>query len=182
MLSIATIRFSPFEGGPPMTDATSTLDRDLRRAIATRDTEKGISGFWGYAPWLVRLMLAVPALLFVRIGEKYVIDPLQVAAGSGMELGSPAAVTDTRVVGAMFLAIGALTVFSIFSTRRLLAGLVLVAIVIGFVTAARVLGLLVDGATPETIFKLGPEVVLMIASVVGILVELRRQRQVEHAS
>jgi hypothetical protein len=53
----------------------------------------------------------------------------------------------------------------------------LVAIVIGFVTAARVLGVLVDGAAPETIFKLGPEVVLLTAAAVGILIELRRKRQ-----
>ena len=115
-------------------------------------------------------------LLFIRIGEKYVIDPLQVAAGSGMQLGSPAAVTDTRVVGAMFLAIAALTLFSIFSALRLLAGLVLVATVIGFVTAGRIFGVVVDGVAPETIFKLGPEVVLLTAAAVGILIELRRKQ------
>jgi hypothetical protein len=165
-----------------MTDATSTLDRDLRHAITVRDArQQATRRLWHYAPWLVRLILAIPTLLFIRIGEKYVIDPFQVAAGSGMELHSPAAVTDTRAVGAMFLAIAALTLFAIFSTRRLLAGLVLVASVIGAVTAARVLGVVVDGAAPETSLKLVPEIVLFSAAAVGILVELRRQRQVEHA-
>jgi Domain of unknown function (DUF4345) len=169
-----------------MTDAaTTTADRHLRGAGAVRADEiprvdagtEGVSGVWHYAPWLVRFILAAPTLLFIRIGEKYVINPAQVAADSGMQLGSPAAVTDTRVVGAMFLAIAAATLFSSFSTRRLFAGLALVAIVIGFVTAARVLGVLVDGAAPETIFKLGPEVVLLTAAAVGILIELRRKRQ-----
>ncbi|MGN6750755.1 MAG: DUF4345 family protein [Xanthobacteraceae bacterium] len=165
-----------------MTHAATTAEHHLRGALRAHDTArvgagtKRVSKFWNYAPWLVRLILAVPTLLFIRIGEKYVSDPLQVAAGSAMQLGSPAAVTDTRVVGAMFLAVAALTLFSIFSTRRLLAGLVLVAFVIGFVTAARVLGAVVDGAAPETVLTLGPEVVLLIASVIGILIELRRQR------
>jgi hypothetical protein len=134
------------------------------------------------ALWLVRLILAVPTFLFIRIGVKYVIDPWQVAAGSGMQLDSPAAVTDTRVVGAIFLGIAALTLFSMFSARRFLAGLVLVAIVIGFVTAARVLGFVVDGAAPETVLKLTPEVVLLVLSAIGIFVEMRRQRQLSAAS
>jgi cytochrome b561 len=143
--------------------------------------KSGLSRFWDYAPWLARVVLAFPTLLFIRIGAKYVSDPLQVTAGSGIVLGSPAAITDTRAVGAMFLAFAALTLFSIFSTRRLLAGLILVASVVGFVTAARVLGLVVDGAAPETSLKLVPEVVLFTAAAVGILVERRRQRHVEHA-
>jgi uncharacterized protein DUF4345 len=165
-----------------MTHATTTADHHLRGGSAAHDitrvdpSREGISGFWRYAPWLVRLILALPTVLFIRIGIKYLADPLQVAAGSGMALNSPAAFTDTRVVGTMFLGIAALTLFSIFSTRRLLAGLVLIATVIGFVTAGRLLGLLVDGAAPETVFKLTPEVVLLIASAVGILVELRRQQ------
>jgi uncharacterized protein DUF4345 len=98
-----------------------------------------------------------------------------------MELRSPAAITDMRVVGAIFLGIAALTLFISFSARRLLAGLVLTAIVVGFVTAVRVLGLLVDGAAPEIVFKLTPEVVLLIASTVGIVAEVRRQRQLSAA-
>jgi hypothetical protein len=89
---------------------------------------------------------------------------------------------DTRAVGAIFLAIAVLTLFAIFSTRRLLAGLLLVTAVIGFVTAARVLGLVVDGATPETVFKPTPEVALLIVTGLGIWVEIRRQSQVKRAS
>jgi cytochrome b561 len=74
----------------------------------------GPSRFWDYAPWLTRIVLAFPTLLFIRIGEKYVTDPQQVAAGSGVVLGSPAAITDTRAVGAMFLAFAVLILFSLF--------------------------------------------------------------------
>ena len=141
----------------------------------------GARGFWGYARWFERFILAVPTLLFMRIGWKYVSDPQQVAAGSGMILGSAAAVTDTRAVGAIFLALAIVTLVSMLSTRRLFAGLALVAIVVGFVTVARILGVLVDGAASETVFKLIPELVLLPLSVVGIFIELGRQRRTETA-
>jgi len=100
------------------------------------------------------------------------------AAGSGMTLNSPAAVTDMRVEGAVFLALAALTLLSLLDKRRLLAGLGLIATVVGFVTAARVLGYFVDGPAAETTFKLVAEVVLLALSSVGILAELGRRRHV----
>jgi len=86
-----------------------------------------------------------------------------------------------RAVGALFLAFAVVALISLLSTRRLLAGLALVAIVIGFVTATRVFGVLVDGAASETVFKLIPELVLLPLSVVGIFVELGRQRRLKSA-
>jgi hypothetical protein len=44
-----------------------------------------------------------------------------------------------------------------------------------------VLGFVVDGAAPETAFKLTPEVVLLLLSSLGIFVEMRRQRQLSAA-
>jgi hypothetical protein len=160
-----------------------SLQRELEQDHAqilgkTAASEFSRRTFWDYAPWLARFILAVPTLLFVRIGWKYVSDPLQVAAGSGMVLGSPSAITDTRAEGAIFLAFAVIALVSLLSTRRLLAGLAVVAIVVGFVTATRVLGVLVDGAAPETVFKLIPELVLLPLSVVGLFIELGRLRHV----
>src|SRR5205823_588013 len=99
-------------------------------------------GFWRSAPWLVRAALALPAILFVRIGWKYLTAPFQVAAGSDMSLGSPAAVTDMRAFGGIFLALAVVIALSLMRERRLRGGLIFVAIVIGIVTAARVFGVL----------------------------------------
>jgi cytochrome b561 len=132
--------------------------------------------FWDYAPWLNRVILVLPFILFVLIGSKYLATPNQVATGSGMALNSRAAVTDMRVEGALFLALAALALLSLLDVRRLLAGLTLIATVVGFVTAARVLGYFVDGPAAETTFKLVPEVVLLTLSSAGILVELGRRR------
>jgi cytochrome b561 len=134
------------------------------------------AGFWDYAPWLNRVILALPSALFVVIGMKYLTTPDQVASGSGMLLRSPAAVTDLRVEGALFFALAALTLASLLDTRRILAGLGLIATVVGFVTAGRILGYFVDGPAAETSFKLVPEVVLLTLSSAGILIELGRRR------
>jgi hypothetical protein len=70
-------------------------------ALASAQRSRAAS-FWDYAPWLNRAILALPLLLFVLIGFKYLATPDKVAAGSGMLLQSQAAVTDLRVEGAVF--------------------------------------------------------------------------------
>jgi len=138
-------------------------------------------GFWRHAPWIERIILGAPTLLFILIGSKYMSTPLEVAAQSNMALGSPAAVTDMRAFGAIFLGVAIAALLSLFSTRRLLAGLTLAAIVVGCATAARVLGILVDGVAPESVFKLVPEVVLLSLLVLGIAIERRRRRHLGEA-
>lgn len=145
------------------------------RAAAAPETD--LSAFWRYAHRVARFFLVVPAALFIVIGWKYLSGPVQIAAGSQITLGSPAAVTDMRAEGALFLALAALLSFSLASSRRVLAGLVLLATVIVFVTASRILGIIVDGAAPESIFKLVPEIVLLVLSILGLLVERGRRRR-----
>lgn len=136
----------------------------------------GSTGFWRYALWFERLCLAAPTLLFLRIGWKYLSAPSEVAAGSQMVLGSPGAVTDMRAFGSIFLAVAAIGLVSLTSTRRLLTGLTIAAVVVGFATAGRLLGMVADGATPETTFKLIAEVVLLTLTLAGTGLELRRRR------
>jgi hypothetical protein len=93
-----------------------------------------------------------------------------------MVLGSPEAVTDMRAFGAIFLAVGAIALVSLAATRRLLMGLTIVSVVIAFATAARVLGMIADGATSETTFKLIAEIVFLALTLAGTGLELRRRR------
>ena len=53
----------------------------------------------------------------------------------------------------------------------------IVAIVVALVTATRLLGVIVDGAAPETLFKLVPELVLLTISVAGFFIELARRHR-----
>jgi hypothetical protein len=142
----------------------------------SRRTRGAATGFWRVAPWITRITLILPAVLFVRIGSKYLTDPIQAAAASGISLDSAAAVTDIRAFGAMFLAVAALLLAVLFGTRRLLAGLTLTATVVGLVTAARILGIRLDGPAPESLFKLVPELVLLAMCALGFVVELARRR------
>jgi hypothetical protein len=98
-----------------------------------------------------------------------------VAAASQIALGSPAAATDMRAFGAIFLAFAAIALVSLVSTRHLLTGLTVVVAVVGCATAARLLGMIADGVTPETTFKLIAEVVLLAVSMAGGGLELRRR-------
>ena len=107
--------------------------------------------------------------------------PQQIAAGSQMTLGSPAAVTDMRAFGAIFLGLAIACLWSLLSTRRLLSGLTLTALVVGCVTAARLAGIALDGAAHESLFKLVPEVVLVSLALVGIGIERRRLRHLADA-
>ena len=153
----------------------------IAQGMARQDrAAAGSAAFWRYVLWLERLCLAAPTLLFLRIGWKYLSAPAEVAAGSQMVLGSPEAVTDMRAFGAIFLAVAAIALVSLAARRRLLAGLTIVAVVVGFATAARVLGVVVDGATPETTFKLIAEIVLLTLTLAGIGLELRRRRHAHH--
>ena len=133
--------------------------------LAPRDRQ-GRVGPCGCAPGLI---------------AKYLTMPQQVAAGSQMTLGSPAAVTDMRAFGAIFLGLAIACLWSLLSTRRLLSGLTLTAIVVGCVTAARLVGIALDGAAHESIFKLVPEVVLVSLSLVGIGIERLRRRYLADA-
>jgi Domain of unknown function (DUF4345) len=143
-----------------------------------RNRISATGGFWDHAIWLERLCLAAPALLFLRIGWKYLSDPEGAAAASQIVLGSPAAATDMRAFGAIFLAFAAIALVSLVSTRHLLTGLTVVVAVVACATAARVLGMVADGATSETRFKLIAEVVLLAVSMAGGALELRRRHHV----
>jgi hypothetical protein len=52
--------------------------------------------------WLSRGLLVVPIALFGFIGWRYLASPVSTAGVDGIALGSPASVTDMRVMAAMF--------------------------------------------------------------------------------
>jgi len=134
-----------------------------------------------WATWVSRVILGAPALLFASIAFKYLSSPLEVAAQSGMVLATASAVTDLRVEGGLFAALAAALVYCLVAERRRLAGLGLLAAVIVPVTAARILGLIADGAASETIVKLRPELLLTVLAIGGLALELHRRRRLDGA-
>jgi len=132
---------------------------------------------WRFTPWLTRLILGAATLIFTLIGVKYITDPVRAAASFNISLGSAAAVTSMRVgFGAFPVGFAIIVASCLVSTSRLLLGLYFVVTIIGVATAARVLGIVVDGAAPESVFLLRPEVALLGLSVIGVLLEAGRRR------
>lgn len=137
-----------------------------------------MSRWWPVMRWISRVLLVIPIGLFVFIGWRYLTNPVGTAGIDLISLGSPAAVTDMRVIGAMFVACGLITTFYL-STQRLLAGLGFVLTLVGVVTAARAFGLWTDGPAPGTLSKLTTELVLLTIFIIGSLAEFARDRH-EH--
>jgi len=130
-----------------------------------------------FTPWLIRLILGAATLIFTLIGVKYITDPVRAAASFNISLGSAPAITSMRVgFGAFPVGFAIIVASCLVSTSRLLLGLYFVATIIGVATAARVLGIVVDGAAPESVVLLRPEVALLALSVVGVLLESGRRR------
>ena len=132
---------------------------------------------WRFTPWLNRLILSAATLIFTLIGVKYITDPVRAAASFKISLGSAAAITSMRVgFGAFPLGFAIIVASCLVSTSRQLRGLYFVATIIGVATAARVLGIMVDGAAPESVLLLRPEVALLALSVIGVVLESARRR------
>ena len=134
-----------------------------------------MSRWWPVMRWISRVLLVFPIGLFGFIGWRYLTNPIGTAGLDLISLDSPAAVTDMRVIGALFFACGLITMFYL-STRRLLAGLSFVLTVVAVITAARAIGFWTDGPAPGTVSKLTTELVLLTIFIVGSLAEFARDR------
>jgi hypothetical protein len=131
--------------------------------------------------WFNRLVLAAATLLFSTISLRGLFDPVGSSAVHEITLGSTAGVTVARVAfGGFPLAFAVVFLICLVSKRRLLIGLTVLAVVAIVVTAARVLGIVLDGPAPFSMHVLKPEVGLIVASTTALLLE-RRRRQVGHA-
>ena len=126
--------------------------------------------------WFSRLVLAGSALLMTRVGMANVINPVAEAARHQMTLGSPDAITVMRVEGGVFVGIAAVLVACVVSKRWLFAGLGFFAVIIAAITAARLVGLALDGPGPFTLMVLKPEIALVVLSTIAVLLERHRQK------
>jgi hypothetical protein len=125
----------------------------------------------GRSKWFSRLVLAGAAVLMTRVGMGTILNPVGEAGRHHTTLGSPDAITVVRVEGGIFLGMAAVVVYCLVSERRLLAGLAFFGTIITAITAARLLGLALDGSGAFTLMVLKPEVVLVVLSALAITLE-----------
>jgi hypothetical protein len=133
--------------------------------------------FWRFAPWINRLVLLGATLVFSMIGLRYITNPVHASAVTGVSLNSPLAATTTRVgSGAFPLGFAIFTFACLLSTRRLLTGVSLVAIVVATAIIVRIFGIIADGPAPESARLFIPEAIMLILSVAGIVLERARRQ------
>jgi peptidoglycan/LPS O-acetylase OafA/YrhL len=137
--------------------------------------ERGMS-FWKLSPWLARLVILAVAALFAMISYKFVSDPQHAAAASGITLDSAIGTTNTRAgFGGFPLGFAVLLVFSLFSSRRLLAALAAIATLAAVILAVRLYGAAQDGTFGESAHLLIPEAAILVAALAAALMETRRR-------
>jgi hypothetical protein len=130
------------------------------------------------APWIGRLVLAMASVIFAAIGLRYIADPAGVSASTGVALNTPVAFTTTRIgFGAFPLALALFSFTSLLSTRRLFAGVRLIAILAATVIAVRLFSIAADGFESESAWLFFPEAILLALSLAALFLEAARQRR-----
>jgi len=136
--------------------------------------------FWRAALWFPRLLLLFATVLFFMIGFRYLGDPVNKAAADSIILGSVMAISRVRVgFGGFPLALSIVFFTCLLSPRRLLTGLTLLATTVAVVTAARIVGIALDGPAEEAMKLLRVEIVLLALAVAAIFLERARLRRLE---
>ncbi|SDR55362.1 protein of unknown function [Rhizobiales bacterium GAS113] len=132
--------------------------------------------FWRLAPWLNRLVILAVAALFAMIGLKFALDPQHAAASSGITLEPGPGYTTMRAgFGGFPLSFAMVLAFCLFSSRRHLAALSSIVTVSAVVLVVRLYGVEQDGTLSQNVHLLIPEVVILVISILGVLMETRRR-------
>src|SRR5262249_10206664 len=130
-----------------------------RGRVANRFKGTRMKAFSFSVIWFNRLVLAAATVIMSMIAVRHLRDPVGATLPLDIVLGSPRAVTVVRAgFGGFPLGVAIVLFACLMSTRRLLAGVLLLAAIIGAVTTARVQGLLVDGPTAYNVRLLRPEI------------------------
>jgi hypothetical protein len=135
-----------------------------------------MNNFWKLSPWLSRLIILAVASLFTMISLKFVFNPQQAAADSGIIIQPGLGFTNTRAgFGGFPLGFAAILVFCLFSARRLLAALSSIVTVATVILAVRLYGAAQDATFGLSAHLLIPETALLIIALLGVVMETKRR-------
>lgn len=142
-----------------------------------------MTSFWKFAPWLTRLMLLAPTVIFALIASRYLFDPIQAGAAVGIALNTPMAITVARVgFGGFPLACSLFTLSCLVSTRRILTGLGFVALIMAVALIVRVSGMRVDGSIRENLGLVRAESIMLVVFIFGLFIERGRRNQLRQTT
>jgi hypothetical protein len=130
------------------------------------------TGFWRFVPWMSRLVMFPPVIIFTLIMLRYFTNPAH--AISGTILTTPETFTDTRVIGAWMLTLLILLITFLLSRERLWLGHLQLIVFMSTTFVARVFGFLHDGTTlamgNQRIITI-VEIVFLILNSVGLVLQ-----------
>jgi len=145
-----------------------------------RPNQETMTGFWRLAPWLSRLVMFPPVIVFTAISLRYFTNPEHAIAGT--TLNTPEAFTDTRVLGAFTLTLLIMLVTFLSSKARLWLGHLQLAFFMAAALVTRVFGFMHDGTTlamGNQRFITIVETVLLILNAAGLLLQIQFSKQSE---
>jgi hypothetical protein len=127
-----------------------------------------------FAPWLSRLVMLPPVLIFSLISLRFLTNPGH--AVPGVTLHTPEAFTDTRVFGAWMVTMVLLLIVFLTSERRLWLGHLQLALFMGITLGVRIFGFMNDGTTlamgnQRTITIV--ETVFLVLNTLGLIAQAR---------
>ena len=139
--------------------------------------------FWKFTPWLTRLMLLAPTIIFALIASRYLFDPIHAGAAVGLSFNRPMATTVARVgFGAFPLACSIFTLSCLISKRRILTGLACVALIMAVALIVRVSGMFVDGSVHDNMGLVRAESVMLVLFIIGVFLERGRRSKLQQAT
>ncbi len=134
------------------------------------------------APWVTRLIVVFPTALFFTIGIHNVSHPATAAGARGIVFVSGMGMTVGRVgFGAFPLACGLFLLGCMFSERRLVTALALVATLDSVVLVVRIAGMFADSSIQQNLGLVRAELLLLALTGAGALIELARKRRTSPA-
>jgi hypothetical protein len=132
--------------------------------------------FWKAAPWLSRLALLPPTVIFALIAIRYIEHPVASAAAQGIVLPPGLGVTIARVgLGGFPLGCSIFLATCLLSSRRVITGLTFVAIMASVVLGVRVFRMTADSTVQENLHLVHAEIGLLVVTGIGLFVELSRR-------
>lgn len=136
-----------------------------------------MKAFREVAPWITRLIVTFPTALFATIGIHNLSHLTTAAGGRGIVIVSGMGMTVGRVgFGAFPLACALFLLGCVFSERRLLTALALVATLDSVVLIVRIAGMFADSSVQENMRLVRAEVLLLVLTGLGVFIELARRQ------
>ncbi len=133
----------------------------------------------GLYPWGNRFFLFLPTMIFTIVAKRYLLDPAHAPVPAGVQLTTPEAVTESRIIGAVVLAFVLSLWACVFSKARLREGHAMAMLLTGTVLVVRLISFAVDGTTlamgRQTLYvAMGS--LFFVLNTVGYIAESKRRK------